>query len=566
MTPTGHRSGCSFAVGRLACAVIALVIVARLAVPAFGSAYQAVPKLVVILVIDQFRGDYLDRYHRDIGPNGFRLFTDRGAYFPACYYQYANTRTAPGHATIGTGTYSAGHGIFSNEWWDATQKRMVSSVEDPATKLIGADVDGIGSSPHNLLAGTLGDELRLATQGQSRVYGIALKDRAAILPTGFSANAAFWIDQDSGAWVTSTYYMATAPHWLLSFNGQGSAKKYLNLEWKDADGTVLASTAPKETDSGKPVSYYALVGSTPYANDYEFEFARELIQQEKLGHGTVTDLLVISLSANDILGHQVGPDAPQMRAMILATDRQLADFISFLTQQYGQGQFWVVLTADHGVAPLLAIDKQLSIPAEAPAPSNLKAQLSKGIGARLHKQGDYVRTVDYPIVYLNSEAFPPNLSEAEMEIYAADSMKSNGFPGAFTKEQMASGEVPPTGLGRLYVNSYSPYGGAWVMGVPAIFSYVPSGKAIADHGAPYSYDQHVPLAFYGPAFKPGVYRDQVEPIDLASTLAVMLGINKPTSSTGRVLTEAIVQNARQDQPPGNLIPAVKPHPRKEGRQ
>ena len=144
----------------------------------------------MILIIDQFRGDYLERYHQEFGPNGFRLFTDHGAYFPACYFQYANTRTAPGHATIGTGAYSPAHGIFSNEWWDPAQKRMVSSVEDSATKLIGADVEGVGASPHNLLADTLGDELRLATQGQSRVYGIALKDRAAILPTGFSANGA----------------------------------------------------------------------------------------------------------------------------------------------------------------------------------------------------------------------------------------------------------------------------------------------------------------------------------------------------------------------------------------
>jgi predicted AlkP superfamily pyrophosphatase or phosphodiesterase len=541
-----------------------LLATVLLAVAAFGSAYQASPKLVVIIVIDQFRGDYLERYHQEFGPSGFRLFTDRGAYFPACYYQYANTRTAPGHATIGTGAYSVGHGIFSNEWWDPTQKRMVSSVEDATTKLIGADVEGVGSSPHNLLAGTLGDELRLATQGQSRVYGIALKDRAGILSTGFSSNGAFWIDKDNGAWLTSTYYMSTPPHWLLSFNGQGSAKKYLNLEWKDSDGTVLASTAPRDNDSGKPVGYYELVGSTPYANDYEFEFARELIQQEKLGHGTVTDLLVISLSANDILGHQVGPDAPQMRDMVLATDRQLADFISFLTQQYGQGQFWVALTADHGVAPLIATDKRLSIPAEAPSSSNLKAQLNKAISARLHKQGDFVRTVDYPIVYLNSEAFPPNLSDAEAEIYAADSMKSANFLTAFTKEQMASGELPPTPLGRLYLNSYSPYGGAWVMGVPTVFSYAPSGKAIADHGAPYSYDQHVPLAFYGQAFKTGVYRDQVEPIDLAPTLAVMLGINKPSSATGRVLTEAIAPGRIQD--PILVVPPAKPHPAKEGRQ
>ncbi|MFZ0704429.1 MAG: alkaline phosphatase family protein [Candidatus Korobacteraceae bacterium] len=526
-------------------AVLLAVLLAALA--CFGSAYQANPKLVVILIIDQFRGDYLERYHSEFVPNGFRLFTDRGAYFPACYYEYANTSTAPGHATIATGAYSPAHGIFSNNWWDPAQKRMVTSVEDNATKLIGAEVEGVGSSPHNLLAGTLGDELRLATQGQSRVYGISLKPRAAILSTGFSANGAFWIDNDSGAWLTSTYYMSAPPRWLLAFNGGDSAKKYLNQEWKDTDGTLLASTAPHNFDNGKPVPYNELVGSTPFGNDYEFDFARELIQQEKLGYGAVTDLLVISLSANDILGHMAGPDAPEMRAMALALDRQIGDFVSFLNQQYGQGQFWVVLTADHGIAPLHATDKHLNLPAQSPSSADLRTRLNQELSSRLRKQGEYIRGVSYPIVFVNSEAFPPNVSEADAESQVAEAMKANGFLNAFTKEQMGNGELPPTPLGHLYLNSYSPYGGAWVMGVPTPFSYVASGINIANHGAPYSYDQHVPLAFYGPAFKAGVYRDQVEPIDLAPTLAVMLGINKPTSSSGRVLTEAIAQRAGSDE-------------------
>lgn len=527
-------------------AVLLAVLLAALA--CFGSAYTANPKLVVILIIDQFRGDYLERYHSEFGPNGFRLFTDRGADFPACYYQYANTRTAPGHATIATGAYSPAHGIFSNEWWDPAQKRVVTSVEDSATKLIGAEVEGVGASPHNLLADTLADELRLATQGQSRVYGIALKDRAAILSTGYSANGAFWIDENSGAWVTSTYYMSSPPRWLLAFNGADSAKKYLDREWKDTDGTVLASTKPHNFDNGKPISYYELVGSTPFGNDYEFDFARELIQQEKLGYGAVTDLLVISLSANDILGHMAGPDAPEMRAMALALDRQIGDFVTFLNQQYGQGQFWLALTADHGVAPLQATDKQLKLPGGSPSSSELRTQLNKDLAGRLHKQADYIRSISYPIVFLNSEAFPPNLSESEAEADVAEAMRSEGFLNAFTKEQMGNGELPPTPLGHLYLNSYSPYGGAWVMGVPMPFAYTATSKSIANHGAPYSYDQHVPLAFYGPGFKPGIYRDQVEPIDMAPTLAVMLGINKPTSSSGRVLTEAIAQRAGAEEP------------------
>src|ERR1039457_3678497 len=173
---------------------------------AFASAYNAHPKLIVIIVIDQFRGDYLERYHDQFVEGGFRVFLERGAYFTDCNYDYANTRTAPGHATLFTGSYTSGHGIVANEWWDPQKKKLVTSVEDDATKLVGIDSTGPGASPHNLLSDTLGDELKLATSGKARVFAISLKDRAAILSAGFSGDAAYWIDPKSGDWITSTYY------------------------------------------------------------------------------------------------------------------------------------------------------------------------------------------------------------------------------------------------------------------------------------------------------------------------------------------------------------------------
>ncbi len=539
-------------------AILPAVLLAATA--AFGSAYQASPKLMVILIIDQFRGDYLERYHDEFGPGGFRTFTDRGAYFPACYYDYANTRTAPGHATIGTGTYTSGHGIFSNEWWDPASKKVLSSVDDESTKLLGGEVEGIGASPHNLLADTLGDELRLATQGNARVFGIALKDRAAILPTGFSANGAYWIDKASGAWVTSTYYMTEAPHWLTAFNSQKHAQRYLNLDWKDNNGEVLGSTAPHDGPDSKPLDYYELVGRTPYANDYELEFARELIRQERLGQGTVTDLLVISLSANDLVGHAYGPDSPQIHASVLALDRQIGEFLSFLQQEYGN-KFWIALSADHGVAPTNATSVSLRMPAGVIANKELRTELNKRLSAMLHKPGEYVRSASFPIVFVNSEAFDEKVSEADGETYVAQAMRDMGFITAYTKDQLASGEVAPTAIGRMFANSFSPYGGWWVMGLPHPFWL--SAKDVADHGVAYSYDQHVPLAFYGAPFKPGIYRDQVEPIDMAPTLAVVLGINKPTNSTGHVLTQALNPRGEVASPPpaaGRPRAVPEPHP------
>src|ERR1041385_1132749 len=200
-------------------AILALLLLCFLqAHLVFASAYNGRPKLVVVVVIDQFRADYLERYRDQFGEGGFKLFLDHGAYFTNCHYNYVNTHTAPGHATLLTGTYSSGHGIIANEWWDARQKKMVSSVQDDATQLVGIAGGGIGSSPHNLLADTLGDELKLATQGKSRVFGISLKDRASVLPAGFSGNGAYWIDSKTGTWITSTYYTKELPKWAQDFN------------------------------------------------------------------------------------------------------------------------------------------------------------------------------------------------------------------------------------------------------------------------------------------------------------------------------------------------------------
>src|SRR3954469_19968496 len=192
---------------------IALILVLLVASACFGSGYNARPKLVVIIVVDQFRGDYLERYRDQLSPNGFRMLMDRGANFTDCYYDYAITMTAPGHATLGTGTYSDGHGIGNNEWRDESRKRVVTSVQDANAKIIGVTTTEEGASPHNLLADTLSDELKLATGGRSRVFGVSLKDRAAILPVGFSANGAYWLERKSGAFVSSTYYMKELPAW-----------------------------------------------------------------------------------------------------------------------------------------------------------------------------------------------------------------------------------------------------------------------------------------------------------------------------------------------------------------
>jgi len=520
-------------------AVLGILLSLFLPRPAPASAYNGRPKLVVVVVIDQFRGDYLERYRDEFGEGGFRLFLDHGANFANCNYNYANTRTAPGHATLLTGSYSDGHGIMSNEWWDPQKKRRVSSVEDDATQLVGIGKDKTGTSPHNLLSDTLGDELKLATQGRSRVFGISLKDRASVLPAGFAGDGAYWIDPKSGAWITSTYYRHDLPKWAQEFNDNQRRGKYLNREWKDSHGTVLRTTNPDGL-KGRDSDYYEIVGATPFANDYEFDFARELVTNEKLGDGSATDLLVVSLSANDIVGHKVGPDSPEMHAMALALDRQLAGFFDFLGQQVGLANVWIALSADHGVSPAPPAAARLHIPAANLEPAGLRAQLNKILSDQLSPAhpAEYVRSFDYPLVWVNEDVFTAAaVKEADAEREVGEALKQIGLRGYYTRSQLARNEVPNTEIGLKYAHSYSPLGGWYVLGIPQPFFV--GEKTGTDHASAYTYDTHVPLAFYGVPFLPGTYRTRSEPVDLAVTLASLLGINAPTHAIGRVLTEAL---------------------------
>src|SRR6202790_2897192 len=438
--------------------------------PASASAYNGHPRLVVIIVIDQFRGDYLERYRTEFSDGGFRVFLDRGAYFTDCNYDYANTSTAPGHATLLTGSYTSGHGIVANSWWDPQKKKRVTSVEDDTTKLVGGSEVGAGASPHNLASDTLGDELKLATGGKARVFAISLKDRAAVLPAGFSGDAAYWIDPKSGDWITSTYYRSDLPEWVRNFNGsrpsERRAEKFWNREWKDSDGNTLGSTAPRNGKDGTPAGFYEVVGSTPFANDYQLQFAKQLVLYEKLGAGPATDLLVISLSANDILGHQVGPDSPQMRSMALELDRQLAEFFGFLGHQIGMANVWMALSADHGVAPLPEFAKTLRLPAANLDAKALREQINSQLSKKYAKKADYLLDLDYPLAWLSEDAFagtPAGKKESDAEADAGETMKQAGLAGYFTKSQLARGETPATEVGRRYSHSYSPEGGWYVI-------------------------------------------------------------------------------------------------------
>jgi predicted AlkP superfamily pyrophosphatase or phosphodiesterase len=584
--------------------LLALLLPIGTCIPCTASAYDAHPKLVVILVIDQFREDYLERYRADFKGNGFTLFLDHGAYFPDCYFDYANLVTAAGHSAIATGAYSDGNGIAGNEWWDLVRnnKRPITSVEDPRYSIVGLPAAAPasareGASPRNLSASTIGDEIRLATKGESKLFGISLKDRAAILTSGHTANGAFWIDPQSGAFISSTYYMTSLPDWATTFN--------------QSDNAGQARTAAGVSGDAP---FFTAVGPTDAAIQYELSFAQALIQGENLGTGNVTDVLTISISSTDLLGHRVGPDSPDQQQLVDQLDGNLDQFFTWLDHNVPGGlhNVWLVLTADHGVAPVPATAQLLGIPAATISIKPLTVALNKNMNERFSPGQDLEYLLpdqDLPYIALNIPTFErAGINELEAERAIQDSIpaavagldptvdQSDAavHPGdkrvppqprvfrTFTRLQLASLQpgLPPTEFGRLMAHSYSPNGGWYVMVVPDAYQVPGSGNG-ATHFSPYSYDRHVPMGFYGSVFTPGTFHGRVEPVDIAATLAALLGVNQPSASIGHILTQAIhpeveVKSRRPDlrrnghressrpasgaAPDATTVTPTKPHP------
>jgi len=540
--------------------LLVCLIICILAFPtvprANASAYDGHPKLVIILVLDQFRADYLERYRSDFKGKGFKLLLDHGADFPDCYFGYANTETAPGHSTIGTGAYTDGHGIGGNEWWDLARNktRPVTSVEDERYALVGLPPGAKaipGASPRNLLASTVGDELRLDTNGGSLVYGVSLKDRAAILPAGATANGAFWIDQASGRFITSTYYMQQLPDWAQSFD----------------DGPRIAQALQEANAPADTKNFYGVVGPTPSAVSYELDFAKALITGAQLGKHATTDMLTLSISSTDILGHQVGPDSDEQHQMVDAVDGDLDDFFTWLEKNVdgGLGNVWIVLTADHGVAPVPANAAKLGLDAASIDLKKLVDNLNYDINQKF-SPGEKVQYLlpqqSLPYLTLNPPAFDRagiNEQEAEQAVQsfvpaAFASLVSQDEPKSpataklpptpalyrtYTRLEMAQAQLPDTPFGKLIAHSYTPNGGWYVMVIPQAFQMEGHQSGGTNHYTPYAYDRHVPLIFYGAPFAPGIYRGRVEPVDIAATFASLLGVNQPSASIGQILTQAL---------------------------
>jgi predicted AlkP superfamily pyrophosphatase or phosphodiesterase len=521
----------------------------------------APPKLVVVLVMDQLRGDYLARFRPFFGEQGFKRFLERGAYFTQGRYQNAITKTCAGHAVVATGSHAEINGIIGNEWWDQDARGEMYCAGDAEVELIGSDRPG--RSPRNLIGTTIGDVLKLSNVGQSRVVTVAGKDRSAIMLGGRLADAAYWMEDS--LFVTSTYYRKDLPDWARRFNGAGKVSAYFGKEWDralpaEAYRVQGPDDVPEERSKGgmgrtfpHPLGvgearpgkgFIEAFETTPFHNDIVLEFAMEAVRNERLGRGGAPDILGISFSANDRVGHAYGPDSHEVMDMMVRSDQLLERLFAFLDEEVGLEQTLVVLTGDHGVAPLPEfVNRQFpNAGALRMHPREVRETVEEAMTARYGAAGEGRSWVSFqknPQVYLNADLLAERkipVAEAETTIQAA----VGALPGIFaahTRTELATARAAG-GASSVLLSFYPERSGhlVYILKPYVIEDSNPDGT---DHGTPWSYDQLVPIVWYGAGIRAGVYHTEAYVADIAPTIAAILGIDKPAGATGRVLTEGV---------------------------
>jgi hypothetical protein len=481
------------------------------------------PKLVLAIVVDQFRYDYMIRFRADY-TGGLKRLADQGAFFTNARYEHIPTVTAIGHSTFLSGATPAMSGIVGNEWWDTTTRARVTSVSDDSTRLLGAD--GPGSSPRRLLQSTLGDELKMSGKG-GKVIGISIKDRSAILPSGHMADGAYWFDGRSGNFVSSTYYFSQLPSWAVDFNQSHPAAKYAGQTW-------MGHTMPAAANE----KLFNELEASPYSNELIQAFALRALAAERLGAGAKIDMLAVSYSANDYVGHRLGPDAPEVRDMAIRVDKLIGELIRACETQAGAGNVVVVFTADHGVAPVPEVNQSRNMPGGRSSVQAQRDVVEKALTARFGA-GQWIANVSDAGIYLNPDPIAgKKIEQAEVENAAADALRA--MPHVFrvyTRTQLMKGAILEDQVGVRVRNGFNLARSANLIVI--LDPYWMNGASGTTHGAPFSYDAHVPLVFLGAQVRPGRYNRNVTVNDVAPTLATMLEIETPSGSVGRVLDEML---------------------------
>lgn len=517
------------------------------------------PKLVVGIMVDQMRWDYLYRYYERYGSDGFKRLLNEGFSNENTYIDYIPTVTGIGHSTVYTGSVPAIHGITGNSITFNSTGESVNCVGDANVNSVGTSTDEGKKSPVNLLVNTIGDELKLASNFRSKVIGISFKDRGAILPAGHAGDAAYWFEGKSGKWITSTYYMDQLPKWVDAFNDRNYAKKYLNMDWNtlyDVD-TYIQSTAddkpyegiiqgqttavfPIKTSKFYTKDDYSALGSTPYGNSMILDFAKETIAKEKMGMRGETDLLAVSLSSTDAIGHRFGINSVEVEDTYLRLDRDIAKFLEYLDKEIGKGNYTIFLTADHGGSHNPQFLHENKLPVHT-VKSPIKDDLNNLLKQKFQVDG-LVTGLGYNQVRFDYKLIDAHqLQEQEIRDLCVQYLKRNPevlFVADFNRIGDAS--IPEELKGRMINGHHSERSG----GIAFIFNS--DAKSLTAKGSGHSDwnpdDAKIPLLWMGWGIKKGGRSvGQAHMSDIAPTVATLLRIQPPNGSIGNVLSEVLME-------------------------
>ncbi len=525
---------------------------------ALAQAQQGVkrPKLVVGIVVDQMRWDYLYRYSDRYSAGGFKRLLNEGFSCENTNIDYIPTVTAIGHSSIYTGSVPALHGMAGNDFYIQNTGKEVYCVSDSTVKGVGSDSDAGKMSPRNLMASTVTDELRLATNFRSKVIGIALKDRGGILPAGHTANAAYWYDDKSGNWITSSYYMTDLPAWLKDFNAKKLADKYLSNDWNTLYpiNTYVQSTADNNKYEGAfkgmssptfpiPTSKMkaqdaGLIRSTPFGNTITLDLATEAIKAEQLGKDDITDFLAVSCSSTDYVGHRFGVNAIETEDTYLRLDKDLEKFLNFLDASVGKGNYTVFLSADHGAAHNITFLQDKNIPAGSLKTAGLAGRLNSSL-KEMFKVDNLVLGLSNYQVNLNNKVIKANkLDESAIRAACVAMLEQQDDIAYAVDVDKVSESTIPAVLKERIINGYNRDRSGVIQIIPKP-GYFGGGATGTSHGTWNPYDAHIPFVLMGWGIQHGSTARSVNMTDIAATIAALLHIQAPNACIGQPVTEAI---------------------------
>ncbi len=509
------------------------------------------PKLIVGIVVDQMRFDYLTRFNEYFGNDGFNRLISEGSNFTYMHYNYVPTFTAPGHTSIYTGTTPFFHGIIANDWFNRVNNDMESSVADNSFQSVGVQTNEGKRSPKKLLANTITDQLKIATNGKSKVISISIKDRAAILPGGHSADEAFWYSGKTGKFITSDYYMKRLPKWVDDFNNKKLPDKFISQEWnlslKASDYSIsLPDESGYESDifnEGKTSfphslknvegkSKYSALISTPFGNQLVLEMAKAAVIHENLGKNSVPDFLAVSFSSTDYIGHAYGPNSVEIEDTYIKLDKQIADLLTVLDKQVGKGNYLLFLTADHGVMESPDYLKKLKINGE-----NVDGKLFynslKSFAEKKYSNEKIIMNFSNKQIFLDYKLIKnKGLNINEVEHNFKDYLLTN-FPQialVFTREELQK-KIAERSSNNLILNGFN-FKRSGDIALEFEPNIIPDHKKGSTHGSIYNYDTHVPMIFYGWHIPHQEVNAPVYIVDIAATIANLVGITESNECTG----------------------------------